>query len=101
MPSTTVRISDTSRKLLGELAGQEGVSMHVILEKALEMYRRRRFLEDVNAAYATVRHDQQAWEALQQERATWDTTLGDGLDAREVWTDEGEARPLDQRTSHP
>jgi predicted transcriptional regulator len=100
MNSTTVRISDTSHKLLGELAAQEGVSMQAILEKALESYRRQRFLEEVNAAYAAARQDREAWEALQQERAAWEGTLADGLDTEEIWTDEGEVqRPTPRKTT--
>lgn len=101
MPSTTVRISDSSHKLLGELAAQEGVSMQAILDKALESYRRQRFLEEVNAAYAALRHNCAAWETLQQERATWEATLEDGLDTDEIWTDEGEARRPEQRITAP
>jgi hypothetical protein len=48
------------------------------------MYRRQRFLEDVNAAYAALRRDQESRGTVQQERAIWDATLRDGLDAREV-----------------
>jgi hypothetical protein len=97
MQSTTVRISEQSRKLLGELATQEGMSMQAILEKALEMYRRHRFLEATNAAYAALRQDHDAWEAVQQERAMWDTTLEDGLEVSERWLDTGKAYHIDER----
>ncbi|MBI4641617.1 MAG: ribbon-helix-helix protein, CopG family [Candidatus Tectomicrobia bacterium] len=90
MPSTTVRISDKSRKLLRELAAREGKSMQVILEKVIEEYRRQRFLEDVNAAYAALRQDPETWARVKQEQATWDGTLIDGLDPGEVWTENGE-----------
>ena len=101
MRSTTVRISDSSHKLLGSLAAEEGVSMQALLDKALESYRRQRFLTAVNAAYAALRHDRAAWEALQQERATWEATLGDGLDASENWSDEGVVRRADPRMIIP
>jgi hypothetical protein len=101
MPSTTVRISDDTRELLGELATQEGVTMQAILDKALEMYRRQRFLDAVNDAYAALHQDPDAWQGLQQERAAWDATLADGLDREETWTDTGEMRRADHETSTP
>jgi hypothetical protein len=45
--------------------------------------RRQRFLERVNAAYATLRSDQKVWKAVEAERRTWDATLSDGLSAAE------------------
>ena len=55
--------------------------MQKVLERALEVYRRRRFLERVNAAYASLRSDRRAWSAVQAERKAWDSTLSDGLPA--------------------
>lgn len=95
MQSTTVRISDESRQLLRELASQEGLSMQAVLDKALEAYRRQRFLESVNAAYAEVKQDPSAWQELKQERELWDTTLTDGLNPDETWT---EARDIHRTT---
>lgn len=62
--------------------------MHSILEKTVEEYRRRHFLEDVNAAYAALRKDPEVWKAVEEERSDWDVTLGDGL-LNESWTMEG------------
>jgi hypothetical protein len=62
--------------------------MHSIPEKAVEQYRRQRFLEDVNAAYAALSKDPEAWKSVQEERSAWEVTLGDGL-LNEIWTVEG------------
>lgn len=86
MPTATVRINDKSRNILRELAAREGKSMQEILEKAIETYRRQRFLEEVNAAYAALRQDPEAWATVQKERADWEVTLGDGLEPSEKWT---------------
>lgn len=91
MPSKTIRISDTSRNILRELATREGESMQTILEKAIEDYRRRRFLEEVNKAYTTLRQNHEAWEEVEKERAEWDITLRDGLESGEEWTEDGKA----------
>ena len=53
--------------------------MQAVIRSALEVYRRQRFLDEVNAAYAELRRDARSWEAWQAEAAIWDQTLSDGL----------------------
>ena len=79
MSSATVRISLPARNQLRELAEHVGKSMQHVVEEAIELYRRRCFLEDVNAAYGELRQDPQAWAEVEEERAVWDGTLADGL----------------------
>ncbi|HSK77200.1 MAG TPA: hypothetical protein VLQ45_12155 [Thermoanaerobaculia bacterium] len=57
-----------------------------------EDYRRKRFLEDVNASYAEQRKDLAAWAELEAQRTSWDITLGDGLEEGEVWDERGDVR---------
>ena len=45
----------------------------------MERYRRRRFLEEANAAYMPLRQNAETWRAVGQERSEWDIALGDGL----------------------
>ncbi len=80
MSSPTVRISDAARTVLRELAAKDGASMQAVLEKAIEHYRRQRFLEATNAAYAALRHDPERWREELEERAAWEATLADGLE---------------------
>ena len=42
--------------------------------------RRRRLIEETNAAYAHLREDPAAWEQHLKEREEWDATLADGLE---------------------
>jgi hypothetical protein len=79
----TIRISDTARGTLRELARAEGKSMLALIDEAVEVLRRQRFLEQVNAAYAALRDDPRAWEEIEAERREWDVTLPDGLVAAE------------------
>lgn len=81
MRHTTVRISETTRELLRSLAEAEGVAMQTVLERAVEIYRRRRFLDQVNTAYAALRGNDRAWADVAKEREGWDATLSDGLAA--------------------
>jgi hypothetical protein len=57
----------------------EGKPMSALLDEAVETLRRQRFLEQVNAAYATLRADARTWDAIESERRAWDATLPDGL----------------------
>ena len=86
MADVTVRISEAARETLRELASNAHLSMQEILERALEEYRRKTFLEQVNAGYAVMTEDGAAWHEFQAELASWDATLGDGLDESEKKT---------------
>jgi hypothetical protein len=89
MSAPTVRISEASRRILKELAGQTGQTMMDVLDKALEAYRRKLFFEQMNAGYAELRGDPEAWTEHLAERKLWDATLMDGLDPDEHWTEDG------------
>lgn len=79
MRQATIRVSEKTRDTLSELAHAASLSMGAILDQAVEVYRRHRFLEDVNVAYAALRDDSRGWAELEAERAVWDATLEDGL----------------------
>lgn len=80
MPATTVRITRETRDSLRKLAAQENTSMNVVLDRAIEEYRRKRFLEAANNAYAALRSNEQAWQDEQTERNAWDATLSDDIE---------------------
>ena len=63
-----------------------------LLEKAVDAYRRKLFFEQLNAGYAELRADPEAWAEHLAERKLWDAALMDGLDPDERWTEDG--RPL-------
>ena len=79
MPSTTIRISPTSQDILRELSVRSGRTMQAVLEEAIELYRRERFLAKANEAYAALRRDTKKWKAELAERAAWDATAADAL----------------------
>ncbi len=86
-PSTTVRISETAHNNLRELAIQNGEPMQTVLDKAIEQYRRQRFWEEMDTAYAAIQRDPEALAAEKKEFALFESTLMDGLDPNEVWTE--------------
>jgi predicted transcriptional regulator len=79
MGTTTVRISEQTRATLRELAEKLGEPMHAVLERAVEAYRRERFFADVDAAYARLRADPDAWREELEERSELDGVLADDL----------------------
>ena len=80
MPSANVRISSESRDTLRRLAREEREPMQAILDKAIERYRREKFLRDANADYAALRKNARAWKEELKERELWEQTLSDGLE---------------------
>jgi hypothetical protein len=78
--TTTVRLAAKSRRDLRQMATTTGVPMTVMLERVIECYRRKLFLEQAAAEYAALREDEAAWQDLEAERAEWDATLYDGME---------------------
>lgn len=79
MGTTTVRVSDEVHRALKSLAEDTGESMHQVLARALELYRRQRFWDAVDEGYRKLGADPEAWAEELAERALWDSTLLDGL----------------------
>lgn len=74
-----VRISPRSHELLRKLAEEEQQSMQSVLDRALEQYRRERFLRAANADFSALRQDAKSWKQELRDREQWEETLGDGL----------------------
>jgi hypothetical protein len=92
MSAPTVSISEASHRLLKELAERTGRPVTEVLDEALDAYRRALFFDRVNAGYAELRADPEAWAEHAAERQQWDATLTDGLDADDRWTNDGRSR---------
>ena len=99
MSQATVRISERTRETLREIARAEQGSMQSVLEKAIEEYRRKSFFEQLDAAYAKLQEDPEAWESYQAELKLWDATLADGLPEGERWGEDGAPEPESKRKS--
>jgi len=53
--------------------------MSAVLVEAIEQYRRKRFLEQMNTGFAALRADPRAWKEELEERRLWDAALMDDL----------------------
>jgi hypothetical protein len=51
--------------------------MAAVCEKAIEGYRRQKFLEEVNASYAALKANRKKWEEEIAERELWNRTNAD------------------------
>jgi len=80
MPSTSIRINEHALAVLRELARKQCQPVQTVLNEAIDSYRREKFLEEANAAFAALRSNPEAWSDEQQERQIWDHTTGDGLE---------------------
>lgn len=80
MAGANVRISADTHVILRKLALDEGLPMQSVLDKAIERYRRERFLRGANADFARLKKDSKAWKEELAERRLWDRTSSDGLD---------------------
>jgi predicted transcriptional regulator len=82
MPSTSIRIDDHALAVLRELARRQRQPVQTVLKQAIDSYRREKFLEEANAAFAALRNNPEAWSEEQRERELWEQTLGDGLERK-------------------
>ena len=80
MESLTVRISRSTHAALRGLAEETNQSMTEVLDKAIESYRRQRFLAGLNADFAALRKNKAAWADELADRRTWDASLADDLE---------------------
>ncbi len=81
MASTMVRIRARDKEALQRLSAETGKKMQELVGEALELYQRTRFLKQANDAYAALRSDARAWTEELEERAEWEATLPDDLEA--------------------
>ena len=90
--SATVRISEQGHRHLRELAARSNEPMQSVLDKALETYRRQKFWEEMDTAYAAIQNDPEASASEKAEFKLWEVTLMDGLDPNEDWSHLKEAK---------
>ena len=79
MAGTTVKIKPETYAKLKETVAETGQPMIEVLAKAVEAYRRRAFLDGINADFAVLQQDQRAWAVEQSERTAWDATVADDI----------------------
>jgi hypothetical protein len=74
-----VRVSESTHEILRSLSSQEGKSMQDILDKAVEDYRRKAFLEGLSDDYRLLQESPEAWAEHEEEMALWNNVMTDGI----------------------
>lgn len=80
MAGATVRISGITHKMLKELSNKMGRPMQLVLDNAVEEYRRKCFFDELDKGFAALQADPKAWEEELKERKLFEGTLIDGQD---------------------
>ena len=80
MGAATVKISPRARETLRRIALEDGESEQSLLDRAVDHYRRERFLRDANTDFAALRKSRRAWDEELGERKLWDETLSAGIE---------------------
>ena len=77
--SQTIRVSRSTHELLRNLAKSSNVTITTVVDEAVRDLQRKKFWADFNARCSAIKSDPVAWADLQQEDATWEASLADGL----------------------
>lgn len=75
--STTIRVSEETRRRASELAARTGRQMQVVVDEALVAYERALFWESFDDGYRSLADDPEAWESVLAERRGEEPALGD------------------------
>jgi hypothetical protein len=78
--TTTVRVREHTREAIGRLCERRGASAAQLLDQLVSRAEEDELLAEMNAAYARLRSDPDAWAREQAERDVWASTLLDGLE---------------------
>jgi len=79
MATSTLRIDPTTQARLRDLAHRRGESMREVVARAVEELWREQLLEEINASFARLREDPEAWAQELEERRLSENTLMDDL----------------------
>ncbi|MHB8342611.1 MAG: hypothetical protein ACYDB7_15775 [Mycobacteriales bacterium] len=79
--STTVRVSEETRRRVAALAEASGRQMQQVLDEAVTAYEREFFWRELANSYDALADDPGGWEELQAERDVEARTVRDGITA--------------------
>jgi hypothetical protein len=88
MDHHTIRVNKPTIDMVRELAAKAETTMTAVVEAAVRDYRASQFWKEVEAGYAALRANPEAWAEYQEEIGAWDCTLADGLEDRPSESDQ-------------
>ena len=77
--AATVRIEAGTDETLSAIAKAKSISKSEAITRAVELLQRELFFEELNAGFAALRADSDAWAEEKRDRDAWDATSADGL----------------------
>lgn len=78
--AVTAKISKPTHQALKQMAEKTGKPMQLVLDEAVEHYRREKFFEELNHQVAAVKANPRAWAEELEERKLLEGSLSDDLD---------------------
>ncbi|MGK5081892.1 toxin-antitoxin system protein [Bdellovibrionota bacterium FG-1] len=78
--AVTAKISQPTHDTLKQLSEKTGKPMQLVLDEAVENYRRAKFFEELNSQVLAVKSNPKAWEEELAERKLWEGALSDESD---------------------
>jgi hypothetical protein len=75
-----IRVSRAVYERIREMAQENHETLGGVIERLVKQEEERQFWAQVNADFAALRADPEAWAEEVHERALWEGTLMDGLD---------------------
>ena len=72
MFTLTIDLNEHAVRTLNDLAKNSGEPLRVVLERAIESYRRQSFFEGLSTDVAKLRKNSAVWKEELDERAAWD-----------------------------
>lgn len=77
--STTVRVSEETRRRAAALAKSTGRQLQQVIEEAVAAYERELFWRGFTEGYEALAEDAPGWTEVQAERAGESPSLSDGI----------------------
>ena len=63
-----------------QLSEESGKPMQLVLDEAIDLYRRKKFFKDLNYQVLSTKSDPKAWLKELEERKVLESSLPDGLE---------------------
>ncbi len=76
--STTIRVSDETRRRVAALATATGRQMQAVVDEAVLAYERSLFWESFESGWAELAADPERWAEVRAERGVEERALADG-----------------------
>src|ERR1039457_6607310 len=78
--TTTIRISKETYESAKTIARKKNEKIQNVFEEAMREYTKTQFFEELNASFARLKSNSEAWAEEKKEREAWAGTVNDGIE---------------------